>query len=113
MPALASGKVWGTLLSIGLVLYGAAFGVLTTYAVWPQGFPYADVLAPVDGITAQAAKLPWAFVEPALPWVARGLAALWFGIAGFALARIHRRWWLLLLMAALHAGGWFLVMRGG
>ena len=111
IPPLENGRIWSMILTLLFVLAGAAFGVLTAEQVWPEGFPYADVLAPITWVAGKVATLDWEFIPSSLPWVVRGLAGIWFGVVGFALAKILKRWWLLLVMAALHAGGWFLANR--
>ena len=101
------GKKIGPVAKFGL-LVGAAFGALTSFQVWPEAFPTADLLAPMQWVGDQFSGDPGQPAPTWVPWLVRGVATLFFGLFGFALGMVRKLWWLIFLLAVLFAGGWFL-----
>lgn len=106
----SGGTVKTFLRSLLFFLAGAGLGTLLSMQVFGSRFPYLETTAPTTWILRQLAALDLAFLEKNMRWVHGGLTALWYGVIFIALARPNKRWPLLVLMLAAHAGGYFLVL---
>ena len=110
MAADSGGKKF-SLFSKGGLLLGGVFGGLTSFGVWPDGFPTGDILAPMQAAGEQFAEN--GATPEWVPWAVKGVATLFFGIVGFVLTKLKQLWWLLLLLAALWGAGYLLKAKDG
>ncbi len=99
------------LLSLCLTFAGLAFGATIALDVYPHPFPYPAVGAPGFWATYGLTRVSPFFVNHANEALVAALALYW-GLAGWVLAR-RRRWPLLILIGAGHAYAYYALTRFG
>lgn len=100
-------KKFGPLAKIGLLI-GAVFGAVTSFGLWPGGFPTSDVMAPMEWLRDQFAGSGTEATPAWVPWMIHGVTTLFFGLVGLALGALRNLWWLLVLLVAFFGAGFFL-----